>query len=92
MAEFAQDKASSLEYAFDWRDWLAEGETISTAAVTATSDDLSVDNVTLFDGSQQVACWVSGGEYGQLYDLACSITTNGGREHVRSQVVIITPQ
>jgi hypothetical protein len=41
-----KDPDAVLDYVFDWSSWLAEGETITAAEVTAVSGDAVVDSVT----------------------------------------------
>lgn len=68
----AKDPDARLDYSFDWTDWLADGEAISTYAVT-------VDGVTKESDSRSgavVTAWVSGGTAGDVASVTCSITTN----------------
>lgn len=89
---------ATLDYLFDWRaatngtaqndegDWLAVGETIALASVTA-GDDLTVTDMAEANG--QVTFWLSGGTIGRRYTVVCHITTNSvpAREDERSAVV-----
>ena len=86
MSRFTKDPAAVLDYAYSWAAWVAEDETIDTAAVTITSgppvadpptDPLVVDSVTHTD--TVVTAWLSGGEVGDTYHLMCHIETNQDR-------------
>lgn len=73
-----KDPAATLDYPFDWSDWLAEvGDTILDA--TATVDDfgatvpLVIESLTKFAGI--VTIFVSGGQVGHFHDLTVHIIT-----------------
>jgi hypothetical protein len=80
-----KDPDAKLDYPFDWRaktnghgdsDWLATGETIISYELTVD------DGITLVSSSESngaVVAWISGGEVGQWYKVACKITTSAGR-------------
>ena len=87
MAEalFYKDPDAVLDYAFDWSDWLADGETINTETITAAT------GITLGTGAQApsesagvVTIWLSGGTDGAVYTVACKITTSAGRTDERT--------
>lgn len=69
---FTKDPSDVLDYMFDWSDWLASGETISTYVLTVptgiTKDSESNTGTT-------VTIWLSGGTSGASYEIACKITT-----------------
>ena len=80
-----KDPDATLDYPFDWRakthghgdsDWLAPNETIVSYVITVD------DGLTLLSSSQSngiVTAWISGGEVGKWYKVACKIETNMGR-------------
>ena len=80
---------------FDWRaktnghgdsDWLAPGEMIVSYVITVD------DGLTLLSSSQSngiVTAWLSGGEVGKWYKVACKITTNMGRIDERTLHIFI---
>lgn len=76
------DKApgEDLDYAFDWSDWLPDGDAIS-------SHDLDVETgLTLgahANTSDEVQLWLSGGTAGNTYYVDCTVVTTGGRTGVR---------
>lgn len=83
MSEYIHDPQATLDYTFDWSTlgWLADGETIATATVTAQTG-LTIDSQTT--GSEAVTVWIS--TDGTLGDrtLACRITTSAGRTDERT--------
>ena len=80
-----KDPDAKLDYPFDWRaktnghgdsDWLAPNETIVSYVITVDA------GLTLNSDSESngvVVAWLSGGEVGEWYKVACKITTNMGR-------------
>lgn len=94
-----KDPAAVLDYKFDWKaetngtagadgDWLASGETITTATITATTG-ITVDSSSITDSSTTVTVWLSGGTDGATYTIACKITTNASRTDERSITVFV---
>ncbi len=76
-----KDPSAVLDYAFDWTEWLASGETIATHTITADTG-ITVDSSTEDDG--KVTVWLSGGTAGINYKVACLITTTAGRTDERT--------
>ena len=73
---FIKDPAAVLDYAFDWRNWLQETETISSYIITVAIG-ITKDSDSENDGI--VTVWLSGGTLGETYSIACCITTSLGR-------------
>ncbi len=85
-----KDPDAKLDYPFDWRakthgngssDWLAPEETIVSYVITVD------DGITLMKDSEDdgmVVVWLSGGEVGNWYKVACKITTSEGRVDERT--------
>lgn len=81
-----KDPEAVLDYAFDWTDWLAASETISTRTVTVPV------GLTLASDSELagvVTAWISGGTVGTTYTVECKIVTNQGRTDERSQTITV---
>ncbi|WP_434033733.1 hypothetical protein [Cupriavidus sp. a3] len=82
----AKDPAATLDYQVDWSAWLAEGETITGTPVIEVDDGLTLNppgkNTMAADG--KVTFWLAGGTAGQVYTVACQITTSQGRTDQRS--------
>lgn len=86
---FQQDPTDDLDYSFDWTSWLATGETITTATVTAD------DGLTIHDESNTtsvVTFWASGGTANGRYAVHCHVTTSEGREATRSLFLSVIPR
>ena len=79
-ATFPKDPNAVLDYAFDWTAWLAAGETITTATITATG--VTVDSQS--EASGVVTVWLSGGVVGVFGSVTCEIATTGGRTDDRT--------
>lgn len=73
---FIKDPHATLDYGFDWSQWLEEGDIISSYTITPGS------GITLVSDSKtsgSVIVWLSGGTVGRRYDVACKITTSNNR-------------
>lgn len=86
MATFTKDPQSTLDYKFNWADWLAADETIATHTVIADSG-LTLDSSEITDSSTSVTCWLSGGEAIQNYKLNCEIVTSDARTDQRTVII-----
>ena len=84
---FTKDPDAVLDYEFDWSDWLASGEAISSHTVTVASG-LTKDSDTESGGV--VTIWLSGGTAGTTYTVACKIVTDGGRTDERTVEIRVT--
>ena len=84
---FTKDPNAVLDYAFDWSDWLATGETISSHVITAQTG-ITKDSDSESDGV--VTVWLSGGTAGINYKVACLITTTAGRTDERTMWIKVT--
>lgn len=79
--EWVKDPNAVLDWVFDWSQWLALGETISSISVFATAG-LTINSST--HTTTQATAWISGGNVGRLYQLTARITTSAGRTDDRS--------
>jgi len=80
----AKSPSAVIDYAVDWTDWMAAGDTLSSVVWTVPSG-ITKDSSTE-DGAKCII-WLSGGTAGQNYTLTCAITTTQGRKESR-QIVI----
>lgn len=85
---FTQDISATLDYRFEWSDWLESGETITSMTVTvpagitrAKPDEPGIDSVTV---------WLTGGTAGLVYAVSCTITSSAGRTDVRYIYLFVT--
>lgn len=77
---FRKDPNAVLDFEFDWSQWLAVGETISSHTVTVVGvvKDSSANSTTA------VIAWISGGTAGVAGTVACRITTSLARTDERT--------
>lgn len=81
LTNFIKDPNAVLDYIFDWTEWLASGETISTHTITVETG-LTKDSDSELNG--YVIIWLSGGTVGINYTVACKIVTSSSRTDERS--------
>lgn len=81
VSEIKHDPDARLDYSWDWSAWLAEGETITEAVVTAPTG-LTVSASTITGGT--VSVWIEGGTEGTTYRVPCHIVTSQDREDDRT--------
>ena len=86
MASFIKDPDATLDFVFDWSDWLATGETIASQDVTV-EDGLTKGSVT--ESSGQVTVRLSGGTVNTRYSVACKITTSSGQIDERTMSILV---
>lgn len=82
---FIKDADSTLDYVFDWSEWLGTN-TISSYEVIVP-EGLTKESDSQADG--KVTVWLSGGACGERYTVTCRITTSAGRIEDRSMVLQI---
>ena len=76
-----KDPSAVLDYVFDWTEWLAAAETITSHTVTVPTG-MTLESSTAASGI--VTAWLSGGTVGTTYRVECLITTSAGRTDERS--------
>lgn len=70
-----KDPGAKLDYGFDWSEWLATDEIISTSTWTVPS---GITKVTDTKSTTGTIIWLSGGTAGESYRLVNRIVTNAG--------------
>jgi hypothetical protein len=82
---YTKDPDDDLDYAFNWADWLATGETISSYTLTVPTGLTEGSGAkATSESSGVITYWISGGTAGSSYDVGCKITTNAGRVKEKS--------
>jgi|RifOxyB1_1023888.scaffolds.fasta_scaffold64347_1 hypothetical protein len=81
MVSYIKDPDAKLDYGFNWTDWLADGETISSSAWTIPT---GLTEVSESNTSVLTTVWVSGGTHGTDYELVNRIVTSAGRQEDRT--------
>ena len=84
VAPFQKDPNDTEEYAFDFRKYLATGETISSAVWTVPAGLTKVSETV---AGSEARVKVSGGTLGEDYEITCLMTTSQGRIIDRTGVV-----
>lgn len=93
MKQFTKDPDATLDYTFDWTDWLEPvSDTIVSAQALVNSADLIVTKTDVLGGGTKVVVWLRGGVLDEDYDVTCRITTGGGRIDDRTVSVYIAAQ
>jgi len=82
--EISHAPEAILDYAFNWTEWLQQGETISTST-WVISPTLVLNNQQNVSGLTSV--FVNGGDLNKVYYLTNTITTSTGRSDSRTIVL-----
>jgi hypothetical protein len=75
---FTKDPDATLDYGFDWSQWLNDGEIITEYTIT-TSPCGIVDIYNTSTTAGSVIVWLSSGSVGTRYSVGCLIETSGSR-------------
>jgi hypothetical protein len=86
MESFTKDPDATLDYAYNWASWLAEGETISSASVIVQAG-ITLDSES--NTTTTTTAWLSGGSLNETYQVTFRVTTSAGRTDDRSIRVLI---
>ncbi len=87
VTDWVKDPDATLDWRWDWSEWLADGETITvstfivSAGLVKNSDTFSATSATV---------WLSGGTAGTAYLVTNRITTSVGRTDDRSITIRVT--
>ncbi len=86
---YTHDPDSTLDYQWDWSDWLPDGDTITAATVTIINTDAADETPATVDSSSftdtTVTAWISGGNTAfSPYTAVCHVSTLALREDDRS--------
>lgn len=76
-----KDPDATLDWIFDWNEWLGETETIASVEFEA---DPGITIETESNTQKTATVWLSGGTEGQVYRVTCRITSSEGRIDDRS--------
>lgn len=81
-----KDPDSRIDYGFDWTNWLASGETISTSTWVLETGLTYVSDTT---NGNITTVMISSGTIGYTYIITNRITTNEGRQEDRSMYITV---
>lgn len=79
VARFEQQPWEKKRYRVDFRDHLADGETILTPTFVVsptTTTPLAIENIAIAPEANQLVMFISGGEDGTLYRITMRTTTS----------------
>jgi hypothetical protein len=89
MTVYDKDPNDRLDWAWDWSDWLPEGDAVTASTWTAESG-ITVDDDS-FDADTTIV-WLVGGTAGESYTVTNHIVTADGREKDRSLTIRVKQQ
>lgn len=93
MAIFAKDPSSNVDFSIDWSEWLAAGETVSSAVWSVDPSEPGQPMLSSDQNSGTVtSVFAAGGTLGHRYRLTCSATSSEGRFADRSLILKIMEQ
>lgn len=87
-----KDPNAVLDYAFDWSQWLKQGDTLLEVEYSVQSR-LNDPNPVVIESSgiitDKTYCYLSGGQLNKTYQVSCKVTTNNALIENRSFLVKI---
>lgn len=87
--QFIKDPDNSLDYVWDWADWLGASETITTSTWIVQS---GITQGAISNTTTTATTWLSGGTAGNSYTVTNRIITNQGRIADRTATVRVMEQ
>lgn len=88
MRIFKKDPDATLDYSFDWSEWLTGGDTIDSYSILISPTTVpALNNDSDSNTTTAVFIFLSGGVVGQVYDVTCRITTVAGRVEDRTMYI-----
>lgn len=76
IAAKTKDADATLDYLFDWTNWMVAGDAIASYVVTISGSDSALTNPTSVLSTPTVRVWLTGGTVGVTYTIKCHITTS----------------
>ncbi len=98
---FIKDPGATLDYTVDWTGWLAGSDNdtielvswavsnVNDTAVDAGSPELTIESQS--NSTTLATVWLTAGLGYQTYLVACTTTTNGGRDNNQSFYIAVQP-
>jgi len=87
LAIYQMQPSDKLDYDINYTDFLTDGDTILSATVTATPNDLVIGGPTIIDAARRLKIFVSGVDDGVKYKLDITMTSALGR--IKQDEIII---
>jgi hypothetical protein len=89
LGKYIQEPGEQIRYTIDYAQWLATGETISTATFAVTpSGGLTIPSDSIGSPATTVSFFATGGTANTKYTVECTATTSAGQIK-EDQVVIL---
>jgi len=86
IATYTKEPNDITPYEIDWEAWLA-GRTLSTSTFAVTPDGLTIDDDS--NTSTLAVVWLSGGSWGDVYEVTNHVIASDGAEEDRSITIKI---
>jgi hypothetical protein len=87
MSYVLADPNSKLDFAHDWTQWLADGDTITSRQWSITPLNNTSPETPILAGDTTDTCFVEGLEAGKIYHLVERVVTAAGVEDDRTIVI-----
>ncbi len=87
ITDWLKDPDATLDWRFDWTEWLDDGETITGSVMTVSAGLVLVSQT---NSVSAATVWLSGGTTGAVYSVANRITTSAGRIDERTLTIRVT--
>jgi hypothetical protein len=85
---FDKDPDSTLDYFFDWTEWLGPTDTIINHSIDIVPLlGVELDSSSVSQDGKQVVVWLVGGDENTAVDVTCHIVTQEGREDDRTMSI-----
>jgi len=92
IADWVKDPNSTLDFSFDWSDWVEGGDSISSFEIiyntTTHTGQLLINQTSLSENI--VTVWLSAGRKNMKYMITCRVTTVDGRVEDSTRAIKIT--
>ncbi|WP_455201721.1 phage fiber-tail adaptor protein [Kaarinaea lacus] len=87
MKTVTKDPDETLDYKWDWSEWLSSGVLISTATFSPATG-ITVSTYAISDGNTSVVAWVTGGTVDNDYRIMCEIETDNSPAHTANRTMV----
>lgn len=82
---YTKDPQATLDYVFDWSQWVQNGEVIVTSQFAVSNTSATGLSVVVTQNTASTATiWLGGGTVGRTYSIVNTVTTDQGRTNVKS--------
>lgn len=82
-----KDPDATIQYGFDWSDWLDTGDTVASAVWTIPA---GITKVSQAETDTTTTVVISGGTLGQIYTVICHVVTVAGLSDDRDFTILVS--